>query len=131
MQTNENLAAFLVLILEAMYAFGVLIIACELGQRINLAFEECNDMIDQFEWYLFPVEIQRLLPLLWLVAQQPIEIVCFGSKACDRDTFKQVPKLVMRFVRMLSINALIFILLIFQIVKTAYSYFTMLCKLFK
>jgi hypothetical protein len=45
-------------------------------------------MIDQFKWYLFPSEIQRMLPLILNFAQQPIEIKCFGNMKNDRDTFK-------------------------------------------
>ena len=75
---------------QVIYAFGVLLITCELGQQINLAFIDCSDMIDQFDWYLFPIEIQRMLPLILNFAQQPIEVKCFGSAACDRETFKYV-----------------------------------------
>lgn len=77
-------------ILQILYAFGSTFIACDLSQRIERAFEECNDVINQFKWYWFPIEIQRLLPLIMIAAQQPIEIKTFGSVACDRDTFKRV-----------------------------------------
>ena len=76
--------------IQVTYAFGVMFVACELGQRLNLAFDECNDMIDQFNWYLFPAEIQRMLPLILNFMQQPVEIKCFGSTALDRETFKYV-----------------------------------------
>lgn len=65
-------------------------IACELSQRINLAFDECNDMIEQFEWYLLPAEMQRMLPFIMHFAQQPIHINCFGSTAYGRGLFKYV-----------------------------------------
>lgn len=47
-------------------------------------------MINQFDWYLMPADIQRMLPIIVNFAQQPVYIVCFGSAACDRDTFKYV-----------------------------------------
>ena len=77
-------------IIEVAYAFGILFTACELGQRMNHAFNECNDMIDQFDWYLFPANIQRMLPIIINFAQQPIVIKCFGSTAAVRETFKYV-----------------------------------------
>lgn len=77
-------------IFEIFYAFGALLIACEVCQRVNIAFEECGDMVVQFEWYLFPIDIQRMLPLILNYMQQPIEIKCFGSVTCDRETFKFV-----------------------------------------
>lgn len=77
-------------ILEDSYAFGILFIGCELGQRVSLAFEECREMVNQFEWYLFPAEIQRMLPLILHFTQQPFNITCYGSTNCDRGTFKAV-----------------------------------------
>lgn len=77
-------------IIFIIYAFGLLLIACELCQRGNQAFGECGDMVDQFNWYLFPNEVQRMLPMILAFTQQPIEIACFGSTACDRKSFKYV-----------------------------------------
>lgn len=76
--------------LEIVYAFGVFGVTCELSQRINLAFDECSDTINQFKWYLLPADIQIVLPLIMQFAQQPVNMKCFGSVACDRDTFKYV-----------------------------------------
>lgn len=44
----------------------------------------------QFESYLFPNKIQRMLSQIFNFMQQQFEIVCFGSKASDRNTFKSV-----------------------------------------
>lgn len=76
--------------IEVFYAFGVMFMTCELGQRINIAFVECGEMVEQFDWYLFPAEIQRMQPMILNITQQPFELKCFGSTACDRDTFKSV-----------------------------------------
>lgn len=75
---------------QIIYPFGCLFVVCEMGQRINLAFAQCIEMFDQFEWYLFPDGIQRMLPMIFYLTQQPFEIICFGSAACDRETFKSV-----------------------------------------
>lgn len=82
--------ALSITLFEVIYSFGVLFITCELGQRVNLAFNECNDMVEQFDWYSFPANVQRMLPLILHFMQQPIETKCFGSTTCDRETFKQV-----------------------------------------
>lgn len=76
--------------IEVFYSFSILFITCELDQRINLAFVECSQMVEQLDWYLFPMNIQRMLPMILHFTQQPFEIICFGSKACNRDTFKSV-----------------------------------------
>lgn len=87
---SDNLAVLLTLMLQISYAFGVLVAACELGQRINVTFDECGQMIDQLQWYLLPADIQRILPIIVNYAQQPVVIKCIGSAALDRETFKWV-----------------------------------------
>lgn len=72
------------------YGFGIMYIACELGQQMSIAFDECTDLIGQFEWYAFPIEIQRMLPMILNFAMQPVEIKCFGTITSDRETFKYV-----------------------------------------
>ena len=72
------------------YAFGLIFAACELSQRLNLAFDECSEMFTQFEWYLFPEEIKRIWPTLINFVQQLVELGCFGTTACNRETFKSV-----------------------------------------
>lgn len=76
--------------IEVSYSFGLLFMACELGQRVSLAFGECSGMIYQLEWYSLPTTVQRLLPLLLNFTQQTFELNCFGSTTCDREAFKYV-----------------------------------------
>lgn len=78
----------------SLYGFGAVFITCELCQRKTNSYEEFNDIIDQFKWYLFPTKIQQILPTILLEVQQPVHIECFGSIACNRETFKRVKKLV-------------------------------------
>lgn len=73
-----------------MYAFGTVFMSCELCQKVTNGCEEFSDRIGQLKWYLFPIKIKRFLPIVILHAQQPTVFKCFGSIACDRDTFKQV-----------------------------------------
>lgn len=77
-------------IIAAIYAFGVLFIACDLCQRVNYAFDECSDMIDQLSWYKFPANVQKILPIIMSFTQQQFAIICFGSTTCDRETFAYV-----------------------------------------
>lgn len=87
---SDYLAVLLITTIEIIYSFGDLLIICELGQRMNVAFDECKDIFAQIEWYSFSVEIQQMLPMILNFMQQPIEIKCFGSMTCDRETFKYV-----------------------------------------
>lgn len=92
-QTNYNGGNLFVLLLtlfEVTYAFGHLFIACELGQRVHQTFIEHNNMINQLDWYLIPVDIQRMLPMLINFTQQSVAFECFGSTTMVRETFKVV-----------------------------------------
>lgn len=130
-----NVADLMVTMVEVIYSFGLMFVACEMGQRENLRFEECNDMLDQLDWHLFPAKIQRMLPTIMSFTQQPVKIQCFGSAACDRETFKYV-RLCLCFCVfdqrdynchvILSIIQFHFHSHTFKVVKTAFSYFTIL-----
>lgn len=66
--------------------FGV----CEFCQRISNSFSEIEDLIEQTEWYRFPNEVNRMLPAILLITQQPVGFLAFGSISCTRSTFKTV-----------------------------------------
>ena len=68
----------------------MIFVGCEFAQRGCNGLNKINDVIDQFDWYLFPHKINRILPMIIIIAQQKIAIKCFGSISCDRDTFKKV-----------------------------------------
>lgn len=87
---SDNLVVLLMTMLEIIYAFGILFTSCELGQRIGFSYDECREIVDQFDWYLFPVEIQRIWPMLLNFTHQSFQLKCFGSIECNRDTFKSV-----------------------------------------
>lgn len=42
------------------------------------------------ELLIITLKIQKILPIVIQFTQQPIEVKCFGSVACDRETFKYV-----------------------------------------
>lgn len=78
------------MIFEGGYAFGLVLIACELGQQMTNAFENFNTVLCEHDWYLFPMKLQQFLPPLLIIAQEPVRLECFGSNACVRESFKKV-----------------------------------------
>lgn len=86
----DNDVSLSVLIILGTSALTVVFIACELSQRMGDAFDEIGSTIDQFDWYLFPIELKRMLPMIMAIAQRPVSMECFGSIACTRDVFKNV-----------------------------------------
>lgn len=69
---------------------GFVFVACEIGQRLTDAIYEIVFEFDQLNWYLFPIEIRRMLPTIMMNTQKPIAMGCFGIAVGSRDQFKQV-----------------------------------------
>lgn len=77
-------------VIQLCLVFGITLIICDIGHRVNGLFDQTIATINQFDWYLIPIKIRRLLPTLLIVAQQPVEIVVIGSISANRNTFKKV-----------------------------------------
>lgn len=65
-------------------------IPCELSGRITIAFLKVYDAVGRLKWYAFPIEIQKMLPIVLMSSEEPMALRCFGSILCGRDVFKQV-----------------------------------------
>ena len=62
----------------------------ELGENLTKEYEDIEYVICQFEWYLLPLGIQRILTTNIINAQQSVTIECFGSSSIDRESFQKV-----------------------------------------
>lgn len=72
------------------WAIALIFATCECIQRFTNAFDDINDAIERLDWYLYPIEIQRLLIPIMMYAQKPVVIEVFGSISCSRDQFRKV-----------------------------------------
>ena len=72
------------------WAIGLVFIACELSQRFSNAFSGLENSLIHIDWHLYPMEVQRLMPIIMMFAQQEMEFECFGSLSCSRAAFKAV-----------------------------------------
>lgn len=72
------------------YAFGIMFGICEIGQRITDKFDEMDEEIGAFNWYLFPHKIQKILTIILIKTQTPIELKCFGSFSTTRENSAKV-----------------------------------------
>lgn len=61
-----------------------------MGQQATNAFSDMNDALDKIDWYLYPIEIQRMLVPVMIYSQKPALLEFFGSIACSREQFKKV-----------------------------------------
>lgn len=82
--------SLLLLIVSGIFGLTTAFIVCELGQGINSAFDGIDSAISLLHWYLFPIEIQRMLPMIMAHTQRPVLLECLGSTKCTRDVFKDV-----------------------------------------
>lgn len=53
-------------------------------------FNEIDDENHNLDWYKFPLDIQRTLPTIMIVTQQPVVLKVFGDISCTREVFKNV-----------------------------------------
>lgn len=65
---------------------------CELGQRLTTTCEQVDYDFEQLAWYLFPMEVQRILPTILIGLQEPVLLRCFGIVDGSREQFKKVSK---------------------------------------
>lgn len=72
------------------WSFALVFIFCELGERVSTGFTEISDVINQFEWYLFPIGIRQTLPIVICYVQKPVVIHGIGNIACVRLMFEKV-----------------------------------------
>lgn len=78
-------------LVQIVWSTGLTFIPCEVGERTSAAFFEVYDSINlDLDWYLFPIETQKMLPIILINTQTPVAIEIFGSISCKRDSFKRV-----------------------------------------
>lgn len=85
---SSNLLARFCCALFCIFVFTFVI--CELGQRFSIKFEKINIHSKQLKWYLFPCNTQKMVLIISIITQNPIELDIFGSISCNRITFKMV-----------------------------------------
>lgn len=72
------------------WAVNFVVIDCEAGQRLSNKNNQINDAINRIDWYLLPIEVQRILIVAIMHGQQPLHIKFFGSISCNREQFERV-----------------------------------------
>lgn len=73
-----------------LWCFFIIFSYCELGERFSGQFDEINKIIDECNWYLLPIEMQRMLPTIMMTTQKRIYLEGFLNVKLIRETFKKV-----------------------------------------
>lgn len=102
----ELLSLYVQLFTTIVGIFGI----CEFGERISFAFYKINIALDRFKWYRLPKEVQKMLPIIMIAAQEPVQLNIFGSVACNRITFKEVSRFIHSWLPVYYWSWLIFVL---------------------
>lgn len=69
---------------------GFTFITNEIGERLTTQFNAINKEINRCDWYLYPIEIQRMLPTIMINAQKASPFECLKIISCSRKQLKQV-----------------------------------------
>lgn len=94
---SQNESSTAMLFQSIFYGFWSLMMvfyACELGQRFSNAFGEIDDKFGQLKSYLLPKDVQKMLPLIQIYAQQSIAVEFFGSMSLSREQFPKVRRMI-------------------------------------
>ena len=80
----------LVPLLQVVWSFVLIFCVCEFGETITSQFRMFNVELCHCNWYLFPIEVQRMLVIFMADVQQPTFIQGYGNTVCIREVFKKV-----------------------------------------
>lgn len=69
---------------------NLVLVSCEAGQRFSDAFGKFSMDMVELNWYLLPMEIQRIFPTVVQLSQQEFVVQFFGDTSCSREQFKRV-----------------------------------------
>lgn len=75
------------------WSFLAIFCMCEFGEQVTNQFIKFNDELDQCSWYLFPMQLQRMLIIVMINAQQPAVIQGYANAVCTRFAFNKVAHL--------------------------------------
>lgn len=59
---------------EMCWSFALILFFCEFGHKLSHKFEDFGYEISQLDWYLFSIEIRKMLPFFIIVADRPLDL---------------------------------------------------------
>lgn len=63
---------------------------CEFGENLTSKCNQFDEKVGQCQWYLLPIEIQKIFLTVMANSQQPMIIRGYGNVFCVRNFFKKV-----------------------------------------
>lgn len=72
------------------WSFIMIYVYCEMGQNVTDQLDNHEYELGQSNWYLFPIELQRIHSIVLAIAQHPTTINGYGNIVCSREAMKLV-----------------------------------------
>lgn len=89
-EPNPNLADLMISSILAVWMIILILLTCEFGERLTNQYEIFYYEFGQCNWYLFPFEIQQVLPIIISNIQRPVMIRGYANTVCRREAGKTV-----------------------------------------
>lgn len=67
-----------------------LYLICHIGESITDRLQGIGEEIYQINWYLLPIQTQKMLPFSLIIAEKADYLKTFGSIACTLEMFQKV-----------------------------------------
>lgn len=83
-EPNPNLASLVTSLIVALWVVVMIFLTCESGERLTNQYDIFEYEYDQCNWYSFPLEIQRTLPILISSHQRPAMVQGYAHTVCRR-----------------------------------------------
>lgn len=77
---------------KLIYCYGSVSTYCEMCEQITNNFDDIQNGFYQLDWCTFPIKTQRMMIMILMASQRPVEFVGFGNCPARRTTMKQVIK---------------------------------------
>lgn len=87
---NSNAVDAIVPTMIVLYSLFLIFVFCEFGERVCSEFNIFHEKLCHCDWYLFPLEMQKMLLIILSSTQQPASIQGYANTQCTRDAFKSV-----------------------------------------
>lgn len=78
------------MIVSMIWSFAANLICCNYGEYLVHRFDMVEQELYKSDWYLFPLEMQRMLIVVIPNLQHPTVIRGYGNVTCTRQTSKTV-----------------------------------------
>lgn len=108
---------------EIFWSIACIFLFCEFGNMVTIEFEDLNEIIGQLNWYSYPNDVQRMMPIIMIVAQESVIIHGYGNIACVRESFVKVGLINNLIIQMVFITIFF---IVNQVVNGGFSYFMVL-----